>query len=136
MLASGQLPDQCMGCLTSFALSCPCLNNTHKRRSAQELVIRRAALAPNANTDSSADRNINKLSKEPTVLDQLANSLAPSIYGHETIKKGLVSWWHEASTAMWVLVHAQPRHLQGPAQVAAWSNKHYRGRSSCKARRL
>ena len=79
-----------MGCLTSFAHACPCLSNSHKR-SAHELIIRRAALAPAANTDSSADRNINKLSKEPTVLDQLANSLAPSIYGHETIKKGLVS---------------------------------------------
>eukprot|EP00884_Botryococcus_braunii_P006172 jgi/Botrbrau1/15556/Bobra.0273s0008.1 len=35
-------------------------------------------------------RNIEKLAAEPDVLDQLANSLAPSIFGHATIKKGLV----------------------------------------------
>ena len=74
----------------------PCHSNTDKDRSAQELLT----LAPAANSDFSAHRNINKLSKEPTVLEQLANSLAPSIYGHETIKKGLVSWLHEASTSM------------------------------------
>lgn len=56
------------------------------------------ALAPAASSDSPAHRNINKLSKEPTVLEQLANSLAPSIYGHETIKKGLVSWLHEPNS--------------------------------------
>ena len=38
-----------------------------------------------------ADRaNIEKLAAEPDVLDQLAASLAPSIYGHRTIKKGLL----------------------------------------------
>ena len=34
--------------------------------------------------------NAEKLAKEPDVLDQLAASIAPSIYGHEMIKKGLV----------------------------------------------
>ena len=82
-------------------------------------------LAPAASSDSSAHRNINKLSKEPTVLEQLANSLAPSIYGHETIKKGLVSWLHEARTPM---MHVQTQDIQGPVQVAAWCKKHFKDR--------
>ena len=38
----------------------------------------------------SACRNIQELAQQPDVLDQLANSIAPSIYGHQFIKKGLV----------------------------------------------
>jgi DNA replication licensing factor MCM3 len=34
--------------------------------------------------------NISSLSARPWALDLLANSLAPSIYGHHQIKKGLV----------------------------------------------
>lgn len=33
-------------------------------------------------------REIKKLAQQPRVLDQLAASLAPSIYGHAVIKKG------------------------------------------------
>ena len=33
---------------------------------------------------------INKLAKEEDVIEQLSMSLAPSIYGHKTIKKGLL----------------------------------------------
>ena len=91
----------------------PCHSNTHKSRCASEAMNDNCP-APAASSDFSAHRNINKLSKEPTVLEQLANSLAPSIYGHETIKKGLVSWLHEASTPMRVLMHVQPQDLQGP----------------------
>mmetsp|Transcript_27203 Transcript_27203/g.59413 ORF Transcript_27203/g.59413 Transcript_27203/m.59413 type:complete len:877 (-) Transcript_27203:705-3335(-) len=35
-------------------------------------------------------RHIRRLAEQPTVLQTLANSLAPSIYGHEIIKRGLV----------------------------------------------
>ena len=35
-------------------------------------------------------RNALSLAREPDVLDQLAKSLAPSIYGHDHIKKGLI----------------------------------------------
>lgn len=35
-------------------------------------------------------KNIEKLAAEPDALDQLANSLAPSIYGHKVIKRGLL----------------------------------------------
>jgi hypothetical protein len=35
-------------------------------------------------------KNIEALAAEPDVLDQLAASLAPSIYGHKVIKKGLL----------------------------------------------
>ena len=35
-------------------------------------------------------RNAVSLAREPDVLDQLAKSLAPSIYGHDHIKKGLI----------------------------------------------
>lgn len=35
-------------------------------------------------------RSIEKLVTQPGALDQIAKSLAPSIYGHDTIKKGLL----------------------------------------------
>ena len=35
-------------------------------------------------------RNARALAQQPDVLSQLANSIAPSIYGHNMIKKGLV----------------------------------------------
>jgi DNA replication licensing factor MCM3 len=35
-------------------------------------------------------RNINKMSKETTVFEQLAQSLAPSIFGHDYIKKAIL----------------------------------------------
>ena len=35
-------------------------------------------------------RNIESLAAQPDVLEQLASSLAPSIYGHKVIKKGLL----------------------------------------------
>jgi len=35
-------------------------------------------------------KNIEALAAEPDVLEQLAASLAPSIYGHNIIKKGLL----------------------------------------------
>ena len=35
-------------------------------------------------------RNIEKLAADPDVLDILARSLAPSIYGHRLIKRGLI----------------------------------------------
>eukprot|EP00955_Chlamydomonas_euryale_P031744 333054-Chlamydomonas_euryale.AAC.4 len=35
-------------------------------------------------------RTIQELSRRPDVLQLLANSLAPSIYGHDVIKRGLV----------------------------------------------
>ena len=35
-------------------------------------------------------RNARALAREPDVLSQLGNSLAPSIYGHNLIKKGLI----------------------------------------------
>ena len=35
-------------------------------------------------------KNIEALAAQPDALDQLSRSLAPSIYGHSVIKKGLV----------------------------------------------
>ena len=35
-------------------------------------------------------KNVEQLAADPNVLDVLARSLAPSIYGHNLIKKGLI----------------------------------------------
>ena len=35
-------------------------------------------------------RNVEQLAADPSVLDILARSLPPSIYGHNLIKKGLI----------------------------------------------
>jgi DNA replication licensing factor MCM3 len=35
-------------------------------------------------------KNVERLAADPAVLDILARSLAPSIYGHNLIKKGLI----------------------------------------------
>ena len=35
-------------------------------------------------------KNVEQLAADPNVLDILARSLAPSIYGHNLIKKGLI----------------------------------------------
>ena len=35
-------------------------------------------------------KNVEQLAANPAVLDILARSLAPSIYGHNLIKKGLI----------------------------------------------
>ncbi|KAA6417220.1 MAG: DNA replication licensing factor MCM3 protein 1-like [Trebouxia sp. A1-2] len=49
-------------------------------------------LSREADRDLTADdiRNARALAHEPDVLSQLANSMAPSIYGHNVIKQGLI----------------------------------------------
>ena len=61
------------------------------------------------------------------MLEQLANSLAPSIYGHETIKKGLVSWLHEASTPLRVLCMYSHKTFQDLFRWLLGSGEHFKG---------
>ena len=124
LLASGQLPGQLPGMPHEL---CPFIRFFARATLTREAPLNQYSikvLAPAASSYPSAHRNINKLSKEPTVLEQLANSLAPSIYGHETIKKGLVSW---LPSNMGFDEPIQPQDLQGPVQVVAWLSKHVKG---------
>lgn len=47
-------------------------------------------LKQDARIDAKDVANIKKLAKKPELFDILANSVAPSIYGHHTVKKGIL----------------------------------------------
>ena len=57
----------------------------------QQLTVRpHHACAASAAITVQDIRNVEQLAADPNVLDVLARSLAPSIYGHSLIKKGLI----------------------------------------------
>ncbi len=73
-------------------------------------------------------RNIETLAAQPDVLEVLARSLAPSIYGHQTIKLGLVLQLLGGRCAA---APAPPRPRHGPGRPVTAAQ-----RPASRARRL